>query len=107
MFCLNTKHRAFALVGAVSLAALLSCSSSPPPGTVYAQRGPPPDRVEVIETAPGPNYAYTRGYWVWTGNDYTWTPGRWVVVERGYNRWVPGHWNHNRFGWYWVDGHWS
>jgi WXXGXW repeat (2 copies) len=27
-------------------------------------------------------------------------------VERRYHEWVPGHWAHDRHGWYWVEGRW-
>ena len=94
------------LVAGLSLIGMLSCASSPPPGAVYVERGPPRERVEVIGPTPAPNFVWMRGYWSWSGGDYVWNPGRWVAVERGYHKWVPGHWVGTRRGWYWVEGHW-
>lgn len=92
---------------AVSLGAIVACAPSPPPGTVYAVREPPPARTEVIVTRPGADYAWIAGRWRWTGADYDWVPGRWVPLERGRREWVAGHWAHaRRGGWYWVEGKW-
>lgn len=101
----SSLRSAWITLGAFGLALLLSCAP-PPPGRVYVVRRPPPERVEVIDVGPGPGYVYVRGYWRYDGGDYVWAPGRWVQVDRRYHDWVPGHWAHDRHGWYWVDGHW-
>jgi WXXGXW repeat (2 copies) len=93
------------VIGALALTLLLSCAP-PPPGRVYIVRRPPPERVEVIGAGPGPGFVYVRGYWRYDGNDFVWTPGRWVSLDRRYRQWVPGHWAHDRHGWYWVEGRW-
>jgi hypothetical protein len=33
-------------------------------------------------------------------------PGHWAPVERGYREWIPGRWEHDRYGWYYVEGRW-
>ncbi len=99
-----SKTSATIVFGGLGLALLLSCAP-PPPGRVYVVRRPPPDRVEVIDAGPGPEYVYVRGYWRYDG-DYVWVPGRWVQLDRRYRQWVPGHWAHDRHGWYWVEGRW-
>ena len=73
---------------------------------VFVDRDPPPPRREVIVAAPGPGYVWVQGHWAWVSNDYVWQPGVWVVVQPGRRHWEPGHWRHDRRGWYWVDGHW-
>ena len=91
------------ILGALAIA----CASNPPPeNAIYVERRPPPERVEVIGTAPGPGYVWLRGYWRWGAGDYAWQSGRWAVAERGYRRWEPGQWRHGRRGYYWVEGRW-
>lgn len=91
----------------VVCAALACAGSGLSVGLVYAERRPPPDRVEVISVAPGPNYVWVAGRWEFSNNEYRWRHGRWVPIERGYHRWVPGHWTERGHRWYYVEGHWS
>jgi hypothetical protein len=55
---------------------------------VLVTRPPPLVRVETQTVAPGPGYAWTTGYWRWTGTDYVWVPGSWVVRPRAAAVWV-------------------
>ena len=95
------------LAASLVLAAALACSRGMSVGVVYTERRPPADRVELIGVAPGAGYVWVRGHWGWDRNDFAWTPGRWVPVERGYRTWIPGHWVQRRHRWYWVEGHWG
>ena len=96
------------LAASLVLAAALACAhGGMSVGLTYTDRQPPPDRVEVIGVAPGAGYVWVGGHWSWQGNDFGWTPGHWVAVERGYRHWVPGHWQQRRHRWYWVEGHWG
>ena len=63
-----------------------------PPREVLVTRAPPSVRVETQTVAPGPGYVWTTGYWRWTGTDYAWVPGSWVVRPRLAAGWVAGHW---------------
>ena len=63
-----------------------------PARAVVLTRPPPPVRVETQTVAPGPGYVWTTGYWRWTGTDYVWVPGSWVVRPRPAAVWVAGHW---------------
>lgn len=105
MRCTNTHLRI--LAASLALIASLACAGTMSLGVVYAERRPPPDRVEVIVASPGPGFVWVRGHWGWERDDYYWIPGRWVRVERGYHRWVPGHWRQKHHRWYWVEGRWS
>jgi len=95
------------LGASLALLASLACAGGMSVGIVYAERRPPPDRVEVISRTPGPGYAWVRGYWRWERNDYVWVSGRWDRPHSGYHKWVPGHWTQRRHRWYWVEGHWA
>lgn len=106
--------------------ALAGCVEAPPPVTtttevtrtvtttgpgpvtreVLVTRAPPVVRVETQTVSPGSSYVWTRGYWRWTGADYVWVPGSWVVRPRVTAVWVEGHWMRRSDGWVWIAGHW-
>jgi hypothetical protein len=46
------------------------------------------------------------GYHRWDGRAYVWVPGHWALPPRPRRAWVPAHWEHDRRGWFFVDGHW-
>ena len=73
---------------------------------IAVTRTPPPARVERETVAPGPNYVWTCGHWRWTGTDYVWIPGRWVVRPRPGATFVQGQWVRGAAGWVWLEGHW-
>jgi hypothetical protein len=75
---------------------------------VVAEGAPPPPRVEVIGTAPGPDYFWVAGHWTWNG-------GRWVWLAGSYRRhphfhpgggWEQGHWDRRGNNSVWVEGRW-
>jgi WXXGXW repeat (2 copies) len=74
---------------------------------VLVTQAPPPVRVETRTVAPGPNYAWTNGYWRWNGVRYEWVPGGWIVRPRVAAVWVEGHWDRRPGGWIWIPGHWQ
>ena len=94
--------------GLVATAALGACyaNSRPRVGVEYVMRGPPRERVEVIPASPGREYVWVTGHWGWRRNDYEWIAGHWVVPERGFREWVPGRWEHDRAGWFYIEGRW-
>ncbi len=86
----------------------MACVPAPeaPSTVLYVERGPPPPLEENIGLPPRPGLAWRRGVWRWSGNDYAWIPGEWIVVPSDRRAWVPGRWVRDRRGWYYVDGHW-
>lgn len=74
---------------------------------IIVTRTPPPMRVETQTVSPGPRYVWTRGYWRWTGADFTWTPGHWVQRPRTTAVWVEGQWVRRPRGWVWTEGRWQ
>ena len=74
---------------------------------VVVAQAPPQVRVETQTVAPGANYIWVNGYWRWTGVDYAWVPGTWVVRPRVTAVWVQGHWVRRPGGWVWISGHWG
>jgi hypothetical protein len=75
------------------------------PNTAVAQ-APPPPPVEPVVVAPGPDYVWVDGEWVWNGATYVWVGGRWAVPPHHHAVWVSAHWVHGPHGYYRVDGHW-
>jgi hypothetical protein len=96
------------LFAALLLFATVACAIyiGPHPGVTYVGMAPPPSRVELIPAAPGPRYVWIAGHWGWHVREYMWVPGSWVTIEVGYREYRPGRWQHDRHGWYWVDGRW-
>jgi hypothetical protein len=82
-------------------------TTGPTTGEVLVTQAPPPVRVEMQTVAPGPRYVWTRGYWRWTGVDYVWAPGSWVVRPSLTAVWVEGHWARKSRGWVFIPGHWQ
>jgi len=94
------------LAAAAGLLLVTACPPPPPPGVVYVRTAPPVAQIEVVGTAPGPDFIWIRGYHRWDGGAYVWVPGRWVPRPHARAVWVDGHWIHHHNGWYWQDGHW-
>jgi hypothetical protein len=77
-----------------------------PTTETYVTQEPPAVRVETQTVSPGPNYAWTRGYWRWSSTTYTWVPGSWMVRPRPAAVYVEGHWLRRGSRWVWVAGRW-
>jgi hypothetical protein len=105
---MRTTHRICTLLVLGALAGpATGCVIAPPRvGVVYVARRPPVERVEVIPAAPGVGFVWLRGYWAYRGADFAWTSGRWERPIEGRREWVPHRWEHDRNGWYLIEGHW-
>jgi hypothetical protein len=108
---MNGKRRIPALIGGALVAFVTAMGPAgcavEPPGVVYVRMAPPPPEMEAIGVAPGDGYVWIGGHHAWNGETYAWVPGRWALRLHEHDRWVPGRWEHNRHGWYWVDGRWK
>lgn len=104
----NLVHSGRRVATAIGLLATAACGPGyRPAGVDLVVRRPPPERVEVVGTAPGSGYVWIRGHYAWQGGAYVWMPGHWETSPQpGYRSWSPGRWAHVRGGWYWVEGHW-
>jgi len=103
-----SKHTARSWLLAGALLSTMACAfvARPRAGVVYVDIAPPPPRVEVVASVPGPRYVWIAGRWNWHSREYVWVPGSWAMIEPGFREWVPGRWAHDRNGWYWIDGRW-
>ncbi len=73
--------------------------------TVVVQDAPPPPPVETITLAPGPDYVWVNGEWIWNGR-WVWVGGHWVYPPHAHVVWVEGRWERGPHGWYRHEGHW-
>ena len=69
---------------------------------------PPPSPLEAGPSAPapGPNYVYTPGIWVFRQTRYVWQPGFWVLVRPG-AVWVPPTYVWTPGGFLFISGYWD
>src|SRR3984957_10840809 len=72
--------------------------------TVVAQAPPPPED-DVVVAAPGPNYVWVGGEWIWNGG-WFWHAGYWGYPPRPGVIWVSGRWDRGPGGWHRSPGHW-
>ena len=102
------KRSLFGLSAALAagITATTACAPALPPDAVYVRLAPPAAQVEVIGTAPGPNYLWINGYQRWDGSAYVWNSGRWEQRPHPNARWEQGRWVHTNRGWYYQDGRW-
>jgi|SRR5215471_10517990 len=92
---------AFILAGSLLI---VSCAGAS--GRVYIRSGPPPLRAEVVAASPGAGYVWVPGYYTYERGGYVWVAGRYERPPRSRARWVRPHWERDRRGWYFVEGHW-
>jgi hypothetical protein len=67
---------------------------------------PPAEVVEVVPARPGPEWVWVKGHHKWEGGRYVWVHGEWRRPPRGMREYVPGHWDHDPQGNFWVEGYW-
>ncbi len=69
---------------------------------------PPPRSLEAGPNTPqpGPNVAWTPGYWSWQGGGYAWRPGFWAAVQPNWI-WIPPHYAWTPGGYLFVPGYWD
>jgi outer membrane lipoprotein SlyB len=80
--------------------------AAPAGSPVVVQQPPPPAPVETVTVvAPGPDYIWIGGEWVWNGG-WFWVGGHWGYPPYGHAVWVGGRtWRDDR-GWHDDRGHW-
>ena len=72
----------------------------------YISQSPPPPPVETVTVvAPGPDFVWIGGEWVWNGG-WFWTGGHWGPRPYHGAAWVAGGWARGARGWAWHGGRW-
>ena len=74
--------------------------------SAVASQAPPTPQVETVVAAPGPDYVWVNGEWIWNGATWVWISGRWVLGPYPHAIWVSARWEYGPYGWHHVPGHW-
>ncbi len=72
---------------------------------VAAVPPPPPAPVETMVIAPGPDYVWVDGEWLWNGS-WVWVTGHWIVPPYAHAVWIRGGWVRGTRGYRREPGHW-
>ena len=84
---------------------IYGATPAPPANTVVVAQPPPPVPVETVVVAPGPDYIWIDGEWVWNGQ-WIWVGGHWGYPPYPHAVWVRGYWGRGPHGWSRSPGHW-
>jgi hypothetical protein len=68
--------------------------------------GPPASQVEVLSSAPGPDYVWIDGYWGWRWGHYHWMGGHWERPPRPDAKWVKPRWERRGDHYFLIEGYW-
>jgi hypothetical protein len=84
---------------------IYGATPAPQANTVVVAQPPPPVPVETVVVAPGPDYVWIGGEWVWNGQ-WIWVGGHWGYPPYPHAVWIIGSSWHDRYGWHHERGHW-
>ena len=73
--------------------------------TTVVQTAPPSPPIETVVVAPGPDYVWIDGEWIWSGR-WIWVGGHWAYPPRPHAVWIRGYWSHGADGWRRTPGRW-
>lgn len=73
--------------------------------TVVSQPPPPAPAENVTVVAPGPDYVWIGGEWIWNGR-WVWVAGHWGLPPYPHAVWIRGGWVRGPYGWHREPGHW-
>ncbi len=100
-------RKTIAALGLLTLLSTGACATYGGYGArYYVHAGPPSARYDRPYNSPGRGYVWQQGYYRWDGRGYYWVPGRYEMAPRGYSRWEQPRWQHDRGGWFFVEGRW-
>jgi outer membrane lipoprotein SlyB len=78
----------------------------PDTSAMVVTQSPPPAPVDtVVVAAPGPDYVWIDGEWIWNGG-WVWVGGHWGFPPYPHAVWVHGRWDRGSYGWRRVPGRW-
>ncbi len=74
--------------------------------TTYLPEPPAPKEAGPKTAAPGVDYRWTPGYWIWTQGSYQWGAGYWAQGQTDWD-WTPPHYVWSPRGYIHVKGYWD
>jgi outer membrane lipoprotein SlyB len=89
----------------INTPSVIGGSSAASSTTTVVYQAPPPAPVETIVAAPGPDYVWIDGEWLWNGR-WVWVGGHWGYPPYPHAIWVHGSWSRDAYGWRGSPGHW-
>ncbi len=72
----------------------------------YLPEPPAPAEAGPSTPAPGADYTYVPGLWIYQVNRYVWRPGYWLAFRPGWV-WVPACYRWTPVGYLYVPGYWD
>jgi len=84
----------------------LSGPSGPATAAGRSSMGAAANAVEPPPPEPGPQYAWTGGYWSWYGR-WVWIHGRWLPPPQPGYHWIPPYYDHRGDHVVFVGGFWA
>jgi hypothetical protein len=106
----HSLTRLFFMMAALLVAPLMlsACSDPQDAPVIAAEAPPPPLQVEMIPFVDNPRQQIWRsGYWVLSGNDFAWVPGKIIPRPSPTAVWAPARWVQHAYGWSFEQGHWE
>ena len=95
--------RTFALP---ALLVLLALPLSVQARSLDAPKAPPAEPVYEVDPGDRNGYTHVDGHWEWTGDNYMWSPGKWVAEKEG-SVWVADSWSQRGKKWHLTPGHYE
>lgn len=74
---------------------------------VSTAQAPPPVQTEIRPAPPSPDLTWAPGYWYWSGDQWVWVDGTWVVPPRPGLVFVSPKWIRRAGSWVFVSGGWA
>lgn len=74
---------------------------------LVSERPPEPLETAPSTEAPDPAMAWIPGYWYWTGDDFSWVPGRWERPPMAGHVWVRAGWLESGGRYRFAPGYWA
>ena len=74
---------------------------------LFAEKEPPPLKVEVEGRPPSKNHIWIKGYWHWDGKAYGWNGGHWEFNSNPKRVWEEAKWEKQGAKFHFVAGHWK
>ena len=90
----------------LGVAALVGAACGPAFVSGGFDSGPPAPSYQNIYYEGRDGYVWVEGRYDWTGSDWQWRPGAWVLARPGYV-YIQGYWEQSDGRWVWVGPYWA